>query len=195
MSAMAQVASKTEILDFLSTVPVLKHLEPRELERLADMLQPRDVAADELIVQEGQPAQDMYIVYDGSVRASESLAAEGVGEGWGAPLRYYTKGEVFGEMSYFDKLPRSATVIAAAPSTLLTLRYADLDKLIEYDGLLASRLFIGIVRDLSRIIRDTDRSVRLLFKRLIVSDPSIKEILVQYSANEELRQLFGPRTA
>lgn len=44
------------------------------------------------------------------------------------PIAYVQKGEYFGELSFFDNLPRSADVIAVEPTTLVKIPSTELKK-------------------------------------------------------------------
>jgi hypothetical protein len=65
----------------------------------------------ETIIAEGEPAQDVFTILTG--RAEVTVA--------GAPVGEVLKDEIFGAMAVFTGEPRSATVIAAEPCTVLAV--------------------------------------------------------------------------
>lgn len=72
-------------------------------------------ADGEIIVREGEPGTEMFIVRSGAVVVSR---ASGTGE---VTLARLERGEFFGEMSVLESMPRDATVRAEGPTTLLVL--------------------------------------------------------------------------
>jgi CRP-like cAMP-binding protein len=86
--------------------------EPEVLEFLR-LARRQDVAADELILREGGPGDDAYIVIAGTLRVLK--ARDGVEE----HLATLEPGDSFGELALLDADPRSATVVAETAGTLL----------------------------------------------------------------------------
>lgn len=74
----------------------------------------------------GLPANDVYLVTEGSV--SVSLVSS---QGRETVLRLIEKGEMFGELAAIDGQPRSADVVAVENSTLLVIPGATFTGLIE----------------------------------------------------------------
>ena len=75
----------------------------------------REYADGEVICREGEPGDRMYIIQAG--RAAVSRQEGGVG----VEVGELQSGDVFGEMSIFDRQPRSATVCAKGGARVLTL--------------------------------------------------------------------------
>ena len=65
----------------------------------------------EVIVREGEPGRDMFVIASGAVRVYR--AGELVGR--------LSRGEFFGEMSVLESLPRDADVVADGPTRVLVL--------------------------------------------------------------------------
>ncbi len=72
----------------------------------------------EVLIKDGDDGQGLYLVARGELEVSA-----GGGRGDGALGRLYRQGpgSVFGEISFFDGQPRTATVWAAQPTQLLRL--------------------------------------------------------------------------
>jgi len=91
----------------IETVPLLKALEPYERMNVADALQPRSFKSGTQIIQQGNSADGMYFVEDGTVRISV------VGEnGQEAEVSRVSKGGYFGEQALVTHKPRAASVFA-----------------------------------------------------------------------------------
>jgi len=97
-------------------VPLFAGLSDQELDALAGSLGRRTFAKGMIIFHKGSPGRTMYIVESGKVRIftlSES--------GQEVTLNIYGPGEVFGEFSLLDGLPRSAGAVALEKTVTLTL--------------------------------------------------------------------------
>ncbi|MGH9055285.1 MAG: MFS transporter [Acidimicrobiales bacterium] len=91
------------------------------LERLAAAAQDLDAAASTVVVAEGDPADNFYVVGEGT------LEVTAVGEVGGPPahLRELGTGSYFGEIGLMAGIPRTATVTAMAPCRLLRISGTD----------------------------------------------------------------------
>ncbi len=99
-------------------------LSPEALGILLGELEPVVVEKGTLIVEEGGAAGPMYIVEEGRLRVFTGQAGER------RYLAYLRKGDFFGEMSVFQKKPRTASVEAVSPCRLLALRADTFEKLL-----------------------------------------------------------------
>jgi CRP-like cAMP-binding protein len=95
----------------------------------------------ETVFRQGETGDAFFMVVQGSVRilrGSHELAVLGPREG-------------FGEMAILDQETRSATAVAAEPTTLLKIDRDSFDRLIEQNPSVAR----GIYRMLTRRLRNT----------------------------------------
>lgn len=72
--------------------------------------------ARQIIIREGEYGREVYLIIAGRV-----VVTEKVHKGSYRVLNSLGPGEIFGEMSMIENAPRSATLIAAAPTKLLAL--------------------------------------------------------------------------
>ncbi len=113
------------VVNFLQLATFLGSLKPREVLDLLAQLHPRDFAADEKIIQQGDPGDEMYIIRSGEVKVViESNGSEKL-------IRNLGEGDYFGERALILSEPRSASVIATEDSKCFTLSRADFDRLLE----------------------------------------------------------------
>ncbi len=98
---------------------------------VARLLRPRDYPAGAVIVRRGEPGDCMYFIASGEVEIEIAPA----------PLRLGT-GDFFGEIALLTGTPRTATVVAAEPCTLLRL------DIVEF------RELMGRQPELARVIYD-----------------------------------------
>ncbi len=107
-------------LDFLTTVPIFANLKPAQLEPLTPRLHQRHFHRGEVIFNQGDSADLLYIIVAGTVRIS--IASE---DGREKDIALLQPGECFGEMALLDGSDRSATATAMEASDTLTLLRQD----------------------------------------------------------------------
>ena len=85
------------------------HLNPSDIDELTPLLRPMQVEAGTVFVVEGSTGGDCFIVVDGEaeVRRDNTTVAT------------LERGDFIGEFTWLQRLPRSATVVAATEMTLL----------------------------------------------------------------------------
>ena len=111
MSSLPPDSAGDALVDTLRAVPLFAGLPRDTLARLVGELEEIEVAAGDVIVEEGAPGDALYVVSDGTVEirvGGDGLSALGPGE-W------------FGEMALLTGDARSATVIAFTRAVLLRL--------------------------------------------------------------------------
>jgi CRP-like cAMP-binding protein len=118
------------------------------LDSVADSLRKRTFAKGMIIFHKDSPGRSLYIIESGKVRIfilSES--------GQEISVRIYGCGDVFGELSMLDGLPRSAGAVAMEKTRVLTLHRDD------FLALLARfpRIAPGIIATLSGRVRYTTK--------------------------------------
>jgi MFS family permease len=95
----------------LAEIGMFAALPPSSIEALAVASERRVVAAGEVIVTEGEPAQEFFVIVAGDVEVSHD----------GAVVRREGAGDVFGEIGLLRDVPRTATVTAVSDVELLVL--------------------------------------------------------------------------
>lgn len=99
------------VADRLSAVPLFASLSPRDLRTVASTGSVRSFAAGDTIVGKGDKGLGFYLILDGKVE----VRAEG------KTLATLGPNSFFGEMALFEEQPRTADVVATAPSRCLVL--------------------------------------------------------------------------
>ena len=98
---------------FLKAAPVFAGLEGEELAALADIALEKDFAPGEVLFEEGQLAHHLYILVSGKVEIFRKVGSDEIF------LALLGAKECFGEMAILDDEPRSASVRAVEPTTVL----------------------------------------------------------------------------
>ena len=115
----------SRVLELLRSMDLFGDLGESELSRIARLLKEHKVSENEVIFNQGDPGDGLYIVLQGRVRiaTTDSFGRERV-------LAFYGPGEFFGDMAVLTGAPRSATASASADGRLLQLRKDDFDVLV-----------------------------------------------------------------
>lgn len=114
------------VVTILKEVPLLGDLSEDELTTVADSLTRRTFARGMIIFHKGSLGQNLYIVETGKVRIF--LLSEA---GQEISVNIYGPGQVFGELSLLDGLPRSAGAVAMETTVTLMLHRDDFLRYLE----------------------------------------------------------------
>lgn len=104
----------------------------------------KDYSDGEVIVQQGEPGDCMYVIQSGTVAVFHDS------NGRRTHLRDLGRGEMFGELALFEKEDRSATVQAVGKTKVLMIDKRTFLGRVDEDPTIAFRL----VKKMTREIRD-----------------------------------------
>lgn len=154
-------AQDSQVLDTQSKILgiqnlfLFKYLNYQELVRVLKIVYEAHYETGAAVFSEGEPGDVLFLVFAGSV----SVAKEGT------TLTSVGPGEHFGELAFIDGAPRSATVTAREPTTLLKINRDDFRNLTRTDPVVASKLLWCFVNHMSVRLRDLSRSYVKAWKR------------------------------
>ena len=103
------------VLDLLKQVPLFADLSDDDLNWLLESAETVSLAAGSLLMQEGDPGDALYVLLDGEVKVTKRSGQQEV------VLAVRGSGEMIGEMSLLERVPRSASVYAGRDSRLLKI--------------------------------------------------------------------------
>jgi CRP-like cAMP-binding protein len=126
-------------------------LSDEVLEYLASSLPVELVPPGEAVFREGDQAREMFVVLSGECEVLKRGKRGGE-----TRVALLGPGDWFGEMSILDVQPRSASVIAVAPTRLLRVTSEALDHLYRRDLKSYSLIVLNVARELSRRLRVAD---------------------------------------
>jgi len=124
----------------------------------------RDYAEGEIIFKEGDEGDRMYVIQSGRVQITKKTSSGDL------TIATLGKGEIFGEMALFDRLPRSATAAALDEARILSIDKKKLFQTIDRDP----TLVFNTLESMSRRIRRLDEE----FTKLRKSKLDILQIFV-----------------
>ena len=141
----------------LRTMGLFRHFSDELLIPLARIVVPESIAVNHAIFTEDDASRDLKIIREGAIRITRSTP---VGT---QVLTSLTTGALFGEVSYLDRLPRSATAIAVAPTTVFTIPAEALDRAVDSNRELAVSLLWGFWQTLADKVRAANLQMNELF--------------------------------
>jgi CRP-like cAMP-binding protein len=146
-----------DVLAALGTIHLFRGLAPRGLEQIATIATEERHEAELLIFREGDVGQKLYLILEGKVRISRSLA--GMGD---ETLAVLGPGEAFGEMSLVDDTARSADAYVHEPCRLAVITREAFEDLLFLHKELAYEILWNFVRILSQRLRETNDKMAFL---------------------------------
>ena len=134
--------STVEKVLFLKSVELFSQIPGEELAQIAGIAQEVHLERGELIIQEGEMGDSMFLIIEGEVMVHRL----------GKELTRLGERESFGEMALLDNEPRSATVSAVSDVTCLKVERED------FYELMSEKVEIGhgIIRMLTQRLREAN---------------------------------------
>jgi uncharacterized membrane protein len=172
---MATEITLSEEAESLSQVPLFKRLEPHELEKLAEEVDQVDYKAGEIIFNERDRGDALYVVETGSVRIW--VWDEDVQEVTLAELK---PGEFFGELAVLDRGERSTSATAIVDTHLHRLSSDDFQQfLMEHPD-----CAIDVICEIGTRMRQTNQLVSQRVSRNINKEMEEKSTIGQRVADQ-----------
>ena len=119
MSPRFATATVTE----LSRVGLFQQLAGQALTKLAQKMERQDIASGSSVVVEGEPGDHFYVVLRGLLAVSNKGAL--------GPRRVLRPGDYFGEVALTMDVPRTASVMALTPTTVVSCDKATFDEFVR----------------------------------------------------------------
>ena len=130
----------------LRGLKLLGNLTPDQLEDVSRRLKPARYRQGEVIIREGAPGDEMYLIESGRVRVDRQRRDEAI------LLDNLEAGDLFGEMALLTGQPRSATVTALTDLNVWVIDQSDFEELVTAYPNLA----LALSRLLSERLQNTD---------------------------------------
>ena len=137
---------------FFEKIPLFSELNASEINAVAALATTHHFNKNNMIVQEGERGDALYIILKGSVKISSYSS-----DGREVILSLLEPGSFFGEMSLLDKQPRSATVTTLGATTVLQIRRNNFEHLLLKSPGLTMKLLTEVVYRLRRTSQILER--------------------------------------
>ena len=141
----------------LRSMGLFRHFSDELIIPLAKLAEHSTFAANDIIFAESDTNRDLKIVHDGTIRITRTTP---VGT---QVLTTLDAGALFGEVSYLDGLPRSATACGVGEGSLYTFPADALDDAVAADRELAVSLLWGFWQTLAEKVRAANAQMSELF--------------------------------
>jgi CRP/FNR family cyclic AMP-dependent transcriptional regulator len=131
-----------DLIDLLRGIDLFDGLSEAELEEVITICRPGSLQKGDVLIREGEPGDELFIIHQGVVEVLVSGSAE--------PLIHLSTGQIIGEMSLIDRGVRSATVRAVhEPTMVYAIRYEDFHRLCNSNTRIGYVVLLNIAIDLS----------------------------------------------
>ncbi len=137
----------TPRLERLHSLNLFVNLRPSELEIVDGLVHEREYLAGEVIFDEGEEGQAIYIVASGDVLICRQ------GQGEAGRVAQLGPGTFFGELALLDDSPRSAQARAATACQLIVFFRDDFVGLLDTHARIASKISRQLARHLGARMR------------------------------------------
>jgi CRP-like cAMP-binding protein len=138
-------------VEVLQKSKLFENLLPDELDMLAELCQIKEYKGGEIVFHEGEVGNTLYVIVKGEVEVLRKDRSGNLKQ-----LTALRDPDFFGEMSLIDKELRSATIRAAAETTLLVLTNENLHSFAKVFKNGFTMVALNIARVLSIRLRETN---------------------------------------
>ena len=134
--------------EFLKHIEFFNALRDEEIQLLEQACDLESYEADQVVIREGDLKEKFYIIREGAVRIVKGREDSGQ-----RTLAELTQGDLFGELSFIDDYPRSATVQTKQKTSLLTIQKNKFMSLLAESGAIS----FAIMKWMAAMIRKFNR--------------------------------------
>ena len=131
-------------LDLLRSIPIFAGLDGRQLEKIAQLTDEVDVPAGKVLMRQGEPGNEMFIIVSGSFTIERN----------GNVIRECGAGAALGELAILSEGPRTATVTANEPGRLLVVGHREFHSLLDVAPGISRHLLETLARQLRALDED-----------------------------------------
>ena len=142
---------RDEVIHVLRNVTILSGFDEQEILRIFTNCQIMEKQAGEILIEEGMPATEIYVILQGKVGIVLDMKGDPI------ELAEFGPGACIGEASVIGVQNHSASVVTKAVSEFLVLTRATLMDLYDRDKSTFSMLVLNIARELARRLYKTDQ--------------------------------------
>jgi len=119
-----------------------------ELKAISKIVKKKEYKTGETIFKENEDGTSMYVIRKGEVKACKAAP-----DGELMTLTMMKDGDIFGEMSFLDERPRSATIVSVSHTEVYSLEKHDFEKLIDAYPRMVYKILKNIIFTVHTIVR------------------------------------------
>ncbi len=163
-----------DINDAIKNTTIFSDLEDHELEYILDIIKEKQFKNGEIIMQEGESGDTMYIMVRGEVEVSKNLTMKFGEEEYRSTEKILSRitskdHAVFGEMALIGKENRSASIIARSDCALLEICREDFINLVKTRPETGVKILLRLCELLAERLRKSDQDVIRLTTALSIA--------------------------
>lgn len=143
------------------TLGFLGMLQPGHRQTLADLMQCRTFAKDDLVIAKGDPGHELFLVREGRFTITVEMRGSD-GQTHESRLATFEPGMCFGEISFLSGAPRTANVTADLDGSCWVLERHDFDTLRQWEPDAVTELLLALTRDLGTKLALTSYQLTLM---------------------------------
>jgi CRP-like cAMP-binding protein len=132
-------------LEHLATVPLFAACSKKDLQRIARASDEVEIPAGRTLMKQGDIGRECFILVEGKVKIERN----------GRKIASKGPGAYFGELSLLDKGPRTATVIAETPITVLVLGPREFSAVLDEVPQLSHKLLTALAQQVRSLDEKT----------------------------------------
>ena len=139
----------------MAMAKIFKFLRDEEHQQLLQASERKVYKPGDVLIQEGQEQTALYLIAKGEVKVQRDH------EGFAIELSRHNAGEIFGDMSFVEGQPASASVLAGDEEVLaFVITHAHINTLMQQNPAFAARFYQSLAQILSRRLRETSNLVQ-----------------------------------
>jgi len=124
-------------------------LNDEELRAISKIIKKKNYKIGEAVFKENEDGTSMYIIRKGEVKACKAAP-----DGELMTLTLMKDGDMFGEMSFLDGRPRSATIISISNTEVLCMEKDDFEKLMDSHPRMIYKILKNIIFTIHTLVRE-----------------------------------------
>ncbi len=143
----------------LSNIEIFKGLANDDFKKIYSCCQKVRFVEKDTLIKEGQIKSTLYIIIEGQVEVflPEQNKEMGNKRPTKVKLTILNKGGFFGEYSFFDSKPSSASVVATQSGELIKITKFDLNNTLKNNDRIAKTIYLNMLQILIKRLRNTNK--------------------------------------
>ncbi len=137
----------------LRSIDFFSDLTDDEMQVVSTVLTKKEFRTGETVFKDSDDGQSLYIIRKGEVKACKTAP-----DGELFTLTTMRSGDIFGEMSFLDARPRSATIVALSDLDTYVIDKKDFESLVDKHPRIIYKLLKNIVFTIHDIVRRMNTS-------------------------------------
>lgn len=140
----------------LKDLRIFYNMTERDIFEVMKLCEIEKYSKDDVVFSEGDQDDTLYVIVDGNFEVVST------GKKSDEQITFFFAGEglIFGEMSFLDSKPRSATIVAREDSEVFKIARTKFDHLLANDPVTAAKFMMGVSEILSRRLRGANSRIK-----------------------------------